>query len=319
MLGTASEDSTKGTQKSLMKFDRIVILEPVNLNQDAVARLAAYGRELMAYGDSPDSSEECIRRIGKADCVLVSYTTQIGAEVLEACENLRYVGMCCSLYTPESANVDIACANKRGITVLGVRDYGDEGVGEYVVAELVRILHGFGMKPWRERPLEIGGLRIGIIGMGVTGQVIAKSLAFFGAEIFYTSRTRKHKLEEEAGYSFLPLEELLDQADVLFTCLPRNTVILGEAEFSRFTGENGRILFNTSIGPGHKEKALARWLENKNNHFFCDTKTALGDLGLLALSNVHCMGQPAGVTQQAQMRLGKKVLENIKRFLSGPL
>lgn len=48
--------------------------------------------------------------------------------------------------------MDIRYANERGITVTGIRDYGDEGVIEYVVSELVRCLHGFGQKPWEGIP-----------------------------------------------------------------------------------------------------------------------------------------------------------------------
>ena len=48
--------------------------------------------------------------------------------ILERCPNVRYIGMCCSLYSPESANVDIRYANERGITVTGIRDYGEKGV-----------------------------------------------------------------------------------------------------------------------------------------------------------------------------------------------
>ena len=54
--------------------------------------------------------DEIVRRIGDADGVLVSYTSRIGREVLERCPQVRYVGMCCSLYSEASANVDIAYA-----------------------------------------------------------------------------------------------------------------------------------------------------------------------------------------------------------------
>ena len=95
------------------------------------------------YPDIPASDDEIIARIGDADAVLLSYTSRINRYVLECCPNVKYIGMCCSLYSPESANVDIRYANERGITVTGIRDYGDEGVVEYVVSELVRCLHGF--------------------------------------------------------------------------------------------------------------------------------------------------------------------------------
>ena len=63
--------------------------------------------------------------------------------------------MCCSLYSEESANVDIAYARHQGIKVLGIRDYGDRGVVEYVLHELTGLLHGFGMPMLRDEPVEI--------------------------------------------------------------------------------------------------------------------------------------------------------------------
>ncbi|MCQ5373312.1 dihydrofolate reductase, partial [Phocaeicola vulgatus] len=71
-----------------------------------------------------------------------------------------------SLYSLVSANVDIRYANERGITVTGIRDYGDEGVIEYVVSVLVRCSHGFCQKPWEGIPRENTGLKVGIVGLG---------------------------------------------------------------------------------------------------------------------------------------------------------
>ena len=84
--------------------------------------------------------------------------------------------MCCSLYSEESANVDIAFARTKGITVLGIRDYGDRGVVEYVMYQLIRILHGFDFPLWNELPLELTDLKVGIIGLGVSGGMIADAL-----------------------------------------------------------------------------------------------------------------------------------------------
>ncbi|MBS5636688.1 MAG: dihydrofolate reductase, partial [Bacteroides sp.] len=142
------------------------------------------------------------------DAVLLSYTSRINRYVLECCPNVKYIGMCCSLYSPESANVDIRYANERGITVTGIRDYGDEGVVEYVVSELVRCLHGFGQESWEELPREITGLKVGIVGLGKSGGMIADALKFFGADISYYARSEKEAATAK-GYCFLPLEKLL--------------------------------------------------------------------------------------------------------------
>lgn len=298
-------------------FHKLVAIEPINMDEGGLKKLQGYAREVVLCPDKPADNAAIIKRIGDADCVLVSYTTRIDKEVIDACKGIRYIGMCCSLYNPESANVDILAAEKKGIVVKGVRDYGDAGVAEFAVGELVNYLHGFHGRRWKNAAFasEITGLRVGIIGLGTVGQVIAAALQFFGAEIYYYSRTRKHALEEQNGYTYLPLEALLRKVELLHTCLTRNTIVLREKEFSLFTGD--KILFNTSIGPSFEVEALQGWLNDSSNAFFCDTLGALGDESLLALENVSCMRQSSGFTVQAQRILGEKVLANMDAFLQG--
>ena len=63
--------------------------------------------------------------------------------------------------------------------------------------------------------------------------MIADALRFLGAEVYYFSRTRKPDAEA-AGIAYLPLRELLPEVDILCTCLPRNTILLGADEFRLF-------------------------------------------------------------------------------------
>jgi len=219
--------------------------------------------------------------------------------------------MCCSLYSPESANVDIRYANERGITVTGIRDYGDEGVVEYVISELVRCLHGFGQEPWEDMPREITGLKVGVVGLGKSGGMIADALKFFGAEIAYFARSEKQEATAK-GYRFLLLNELLAQSEVVFCCLNKNTVLLHEAEFGQLG--NKKILFNTGLSPAWDEPAFVKWLEG-DNLCFCDTVGALGGEQLLSHPHVRCMQVSTGRTRQAFDRLSEKVLANIKEYI----
>ena len=159
-------------------FEKIVVVDSTGLNTWGVERLKELGKEVVFYTGIPETDEEIVNRIGDADCVLVSYNTQIRRNVIEACPNIKYIGMCCTLYSESSANVDIAAARERGITVLGICDYGDEGVVEYVISELVRLLHGFGGKQWKHKAYELGGQKVGIVGLGRTGRMIADALRF---------------------------------------------------------------------------------------------------------------------------------------------
>ncbi|MBO5916705.1 MAG: dihydrofolate reductase [Bacteroidales bacterium] len=295
-----------------MKFNKLVSIEPVSLIPSAEKALYDYATEVVLFNDIPSGDDEIVARIGDADAVLLSYTSQLTANAMSQCPNIKYVGMCCSLYSPESANVDIRYAEAHGIKVTGIRDYGDEGVVEYVVSELVRLLHGFEQPSWESMPREITGLKVGVVGLGKSGGMIADAMKFFGADIAYFARSAKPEAEAK-GYRFLPLQELLAQSDVVFCCLNKNTVLLHEAEFAALGSR--KILFNTGLSPAWDEAPFAAWL-NFDNRCFCDTLGALGNPSFLQHPHVRCMNVSTGRTSQAFVRLSEKVLANISSALT---
>lgn len=293
------------------KFNKIVAIEPVSLIPEYEEKLKTLADEVVMYGDIPTDDDVIANRIGDADCVLLSYTSRLTADAMAKCPNIKYVGMCCSLYSPESANVDIRYAEAHGIKVTGIRDYGDEGVVEYVVSELVRCLHGFGQPSWEAMPREITGLKVGVVGLGKSGGMIADAMKFFGAEIAYFARGEKQAAAEK-GYRFMPLQDLMEWSDVVFCCLNKNTVLLHEEEFARLG--NHKILFNTGLSPAWDEVPFLKWLE-EDNLCYCDTLGALGGEQLLAHPHVRCVNVSTGRTSQAFVRLSQKVLANVEEYL----
>lgn len=298
-----------------MKFKKIVGVDETLLNTAAIERLHELGEEVVMYHDFPSEEEEVIRRIGDADCLLVSFRTPVRKNVLDACPGLRYIGMCCTLYDPASCNVDVVEARKRGIAVLGVKDYGDEGVVEYVISELVRLLHGFGGVFWLDQSTELTGRKIGIIGLGKTGRMVADALRFLGADICYYSRTRKPDAEA-VGMTYLPLDELLQQAEIVCTCLPRNNYLLGEREFNLLG--NRKILVNTSVGPTFQAEALCHWLKACPNSFYLCDATGMGQLKDLLTPYANVLYTPyiSGKSMQSVERLSKKAIANVETALA---
>lgn len=298
-------------------FKKLVGIEPLGLIPSAEKELGSFAEEVVLNSDVPEDADEIVSRIGDADAVLLSYTSTLTGKILEQCPNVEYIGMCCSLYSPESANVDIGFARQQGITVTGIRDYGDEGVVEYVISELVRCLHGFGKNPdgspatpWDGVPREITGLKAGIVGLGKSGGMIADALRFFGAEVSYFARSEKSEARDK-GYQFLPLHKLLAQNDVIVTCLNKNTVLLCEEEFACLG--NRKILFNTGLSPAWEEQPFAQWLEG-DNLCYCDSLEALGGKKFLNHPRVRCMEVSSGRTRQAFDRLSEKVLANLSEY-----
>ncbi|MCM4160677.1 dihydrofolate reductase [Antarcticibacterium flavum] len=297
-----------------MKFKKIVCIDKTKLKPWAIEELQEHCEEKIAnYTDYPETQEEVIERIGDAEVVFVSWHTKIDEEVIKRCPNLQYIGMCCSLYDGESANVAVNFARERGITVTGIRDYGDPGVVEFIISELVRLLHGLGEWQWKEMPLELTQRKIGIIGLGVTGQLLAKCLLPFGADLYYFSRTRKQEWEEK-GVKYLPLEELLEKVEILSIHLPRNTEILQQKEFEKFG--SGKILINTSLGLPFDEKAFSSWINHTGNFaiFDGDGKKELSE----KTEKMECVitaSKSAGWSAETHERLAQKVMENFREFM----
>ena len=298
-------------------FKKLVIIEKINMLDEDLKRLDNLAKEVIYYKDIPSNNEEIIKRIADADCALLSYTSKIDREVIGKAPNLKYIGMCCSLYSPESANVDILAANAKGISVRGIRDYGDEGVVEFIIYELVKFLEDYDNKHlWSDFPQEISTLKCSVIGLGTSGTLIAKALKFFGADVSYYSRTRKPNVEEKLGIVYKSLNECVKESDAIFLALNKNVLLLDEEQFNLMNGK--KILFNTSIGPGFNTKALAKWLTDKKHFFFGDTLHTIGDENLWKLDNTFTINRSSGgKSYSAYKRLGDKVIKNIEDFLNG--
>ncbi len=293
-----------------MKLQKIVSIDHTRLVPEVQRELESLAEEVVFYQDYPESKEEIERRMKGAEVVLVSWNTKVHREAILGAKNLKYIGMCCSLYDEESANVDIKAAREVSVPVLGVKDYGDEGVIEFIISELVSLLHGFHKHQWRDFPTELTGQKLGIIGMGTLGKMLATTAKHFNMEVYYYSRSRKPEAET-LGATYLPKEELLQTVDILSTHLPRNTVALSAEDFETFGP--GKILINTSLGKTYDLQGFRKWIENRNNYGIFDVGGLEGILEeMKAYENVITSNNVAGFTTQAKERLSEKVLENLK-------
>ncbi|MFV8226095.1 NAD(P)-dependent oxidoreductase [Christiangramia aquimixticola] len=296
-----------------MKFNRIVCVDHAKLNDKTIKQLDQYSdTKVEVYSDYPETDEEIIRRIEDAEAVIVSWRTQLHKEIIDACPKLKYIGMACSLFDDESANVAVKHAREKGITVKGIFDYGDPGVAEFIISELIQFLNGYKGPQWKETPLELTDLKIGITGLGVTGKLLADCLLPFGADLYYHSRTRKKDFEAK-GVKFLKFEDLLQKCEVLSFHLPKNTCVMEEDHFKAFN--QPKILINTSLGLPFEPEAFVEWVQIEGNYaiFDADGKSDLKD-EVLNLPQVLASKKSAGWSAQTHVRLSQKVLQNLSEF-----
>lgn len=296
-------------------FQKITIIDPCGLTPPVLAQIKALSKQpLVIYDSLPADNAEILSRIADSDGVLVSWRTKVDAEVIKAAPNVKYIGMCCSLYDEKAANVDIVEARSRGIVVKGVRDYGDDGTLEFIFAELIYLLKGLGCQRWQTENRELRGKTMGIIGMGTLGTMVARTARHFGIQVCYFNRSRKPELEAE-GFEYLPLNELMARCDVISTHLPKNSFVLGEAEFK--IKKANSILVNTSIGLTFDKNAFLDWISGDPTSFAIFDGPGVGEFTeeFSKFPNVIIKQGSSGFTLEAQSRLSEKVLANMTEFL----
>lgn len=294
-----------------MKFRKIVSIDYTGIDDFVHEKLKSLCDKLVIYNDFPKSEDEIIIRAKDADVILVSWNTPVTANIIKKLPSLKYIGMCCSLYDEKSSNVDIIQSKKQDIIVKGVKNYGDEGVVEYFYSELIRLFKGLGDVQFKDEQIELGGIKLGVIGLGTLGKMIADTGKFFSMDIYYHNRNRR----DDVDYIYLPLDELLKTCDVITTHLPRNTIVMGEKEFSALG--NGKVFVNTGLLPSFELHAFDKWIKTENNFaiFDADSITEEFIVKYKDYPNVIINKAVSGFTRNARKRLAHKVIANLEDVL----
>ncbi len=218
--------------------------------------------EVTVYGLTPQ--EELAQRIGEADAVICN-KSQITAQVMAACSNLKYVGLFATGYN----NIDTAYAATHGITVCNVPGYSTEAVAQHTFALLLQLTNQVGeynrtvqQGDWVKSrtfsyfpiPLaELCGKTMGIVGYGAIGRRVGDIARAFGMTVLAVGR----RPIADPAVEQVSFEEMLARADVVSLHCPLNEDsrgLMDEGAFARM--KPGAYLINTARGPLVDEVAL---------------------------------------------------------------
>lgn len=255
---------------------------------------------LINYKDAPQTDDEIADIIGDSEAVLVSLMINITETILQKCKNLKYVGVCGT----SLKRLDIKALEDRGITYKNVTDYCDQDTALFTVTEILKQLE----KEPRQSP---EGKIVGILGMGAVGVELAHMLSILGFTVLYNSRTRKSDIENEK-IAYVEKQELFKKSDFISIQTPPRLEIISKDDFKQI--KNGATILNTATGlVMHKESFLA-WCQNEKNAVIFDSVGR--DYYQEVINNKNCVTypNPAYLTQQTELKLSSKVLENIKSF-----
>lgn len=238
-------------------------------------------------------------------------------------------------------NVDIGAAKANNISVVRVPAYSPYAVAEHAVALILtlnrkthkaynRVKEGnFSLE--RLTGFDLHAKTIGVIGTGKIGQVFCNIMKGFGCTVLAFDLIADKHLEE-AGVKYLPLTELLEQADIISLHCPLNEQtrhIINNHTIGMM--KDGVMLVNTSRGAlidtidvinGLKTGRIGYLgldvYEQEETLFFNDlSENIIQDddiMRLLSFPNVLITSHQGFFTEEALVQIAQTTMQNISDF-----
>jgi len=241
-------------------------------------------------------------------------------------------------------HVDLPTAQRLGISVVRVPAYSPHAVAEHAVALILSLNRHLHRAYNRTRDgdftlhgltgFDLVGKTVGVVGTGQIGATFARIMAGFGCQLLAYDPL-PHPQVEALGARYLPLDELLAEAQIISLHCPLNEHtrhLINRSSLSRM--QRGAMLINTGRGALVDTPALIDALksgqlgylgldvyEEEAQLFFEDrSDLPLQDdvlARLLTFPNVVITAHQAFLTREALGAIAQTTLDNIAAWAAG--
>ena len=242
---------------------KIVIMESLGVSREVMQSLQRpfeeEGHVFCEYARTTDTAA-LIEEAKDADAMILA-NMPMPAEVLEGCENLKYIDIA---FTGVD-HVAMENARRRNIIVSNASGYSNESVAELGVGLAIMLLRRVPQTEARCRALgtkeglvgnELGSRTVGIIGLGKIGSRSAELFHAFGCRILAHSRSLH--ADAPAYIEQVSKEELLRRSDLVILHCPLNDSTRGMIDKEALAlMKPTSFLINLARGPVVKSQDLA--------------------------------------------------------------
>ena len=240
----------------------IVVTETEVMDGKVKQMLSTLGE--VSWGPFQDS--ELKQALANCEILMVRLGRYIGRELFRQAPRLRYVVTA----TTGLDHIDLGAADAAGVKVVSLRDCPEEiqdisATAEHTIGLLLALLRHTpaaaahvldgGWDRNRFWGTQLRGKRLGILGYGRIGAIVAQYAAAFGMEVVACESVRG-RIRPPA--KAVDLETLLESSDVVsihVTATSENRRLLDRAALQRL--KRGAVLINTARGAILDEAALA--------------------------------------------------------------
>jgi D-3-phosphoglycerate dehydrogenase / 2-oxoglutarate reductase len=168
---------------------------------------------------------------------------------------------------------------------------------------------------------QMNGKVLGIVGLGQIGKKVARRATGFDMKVLTYDVVKDEAFAKQWGITYLPLEDLLKQADFISIHIPLNAStrgLIGEKEMVLM--KKNSFLVNVSRGGIVDEEVLYRALKEKRiggAALDVFTREPPGESPLLKLDHFISTPHMAGYTQEALIETGMICAKAIVDVLEG--
>lgn len=305
-----------------------------------IKMLKEKGFSVEVYGpDEVIPRSVLLKKVAGVDALLSLLTDKIDGEVLDAAgANLKIVAN----YAVGFDNIDLVAAKKRGVLVSNTPGQEiTESVAEHTFMLMLALARRLvesdnftragkyrGWEPLLLLGADVHDKTLGIVGLGRIGFAVAdRAVKGFRMKVLYSDVKRNEQFEKEYGGVYLPLEDLLKQADFItlhVPLLPSTRHLMGAKQFKLM--KPSAFLVNTARGPVVDEKALLQALVAKRlagaalDVFECEPAIdcdPTDHLELKKMPNVILTPHTASATIETRGAMARLAAENIIAALEG--
>ncbi len=281
------------------------------------------------------SPKQLVREVEHADVLVVNYAP-VTAEVMDADENLRLIGVT----RGGPVNVDLSAAAERGIQVVNAPERSVESAADFTIALMLAEVrqiarscyHLKSGKEFKVNPRlfpdatiigwELAGKTLGIVGLGRIGKKVALRAKSFGMEILCYDPYVSREEAEKVGAELVDLNALLTRADVItlhVRLTPETRRMIGKEQLALM--KKSCYLVNTSRGGVVDENALYHALKDKKIAGAAldvvEEEPIKLSNPLLRLDNVTITPHMAGITRDVPLKSASMIAEEVAKFITG--
>ena len=281
--------------------------------------------------DALYSPDELIQSASEADAILPCHTEHFSGDVVQRLpDNVKIVAN----FSVGVDHCDLEALGKRGIIVTNTPDVLSDATAEIAIllmlgaarraSEGERMMRDGSWRNWSPSFMvgsAITRKRLGIIGMGRVGQIVAKRARGFEMEIHYCNRNRLPEANEQEAVYHNSIESLLPVSDILSLNCPSTpeTVSLLSAERIALLPDRA-IIINTARGALVDENALMDALKSgKLASAGLDVYRTEpgGNHDISALPNTFLLPHIGSATMETRNAMGFRALDNLDAYFAG--